>query len=172
MRYIKKFEINERNMSRHNSKVEMSKEHKKSLEDFMIKYLNDKDIISKIKKLKFDDIYKYYFEYENIYDDIISDNKTNYGPGVIYYDTDMFIYNSGMKIYSSYIIRYNMTSIIEKYWKKIKNDFSKILDNKLINYFNKHHDMYEECISLYEDEISDYVKKECQYIIDHKKYNL
>lgn len=171
MKFIRKFE----SYNRKTKKLVMylDEEDEKLLENFLNEYIDNKKVLLKVKKLKFEDISdEYNFSYTDIFDNILNDFKKYYQEGTIYYDTDKFIYNNNIKYRTSFSIRNSMSKIIDNYWLKIRKEFSKILDNKLIKYFNKHHDEYKDSILFYGDNISDYVKKECQYIIDHEKYNL
>lgn len=173
MKFVRKFEEYSRTSTNRNpNQLFLNEKDEKILEEFLIKYIDDKNVLAKAKKMKFKDIAEKYFVYENIFEDMLVNSKIKYELGSIYYDTDRFIYNTGIVYRNSLSVRNSMIKIIEKYWLKIQKEFSKILDDKLIKYFNKHHEDYEDYVSLYEDDISDYVKKECQWIIDHQKYNL
>ena len=174
MKFIRNFEKYERKSnSRNKMQLFLNENDEKILEEFLLKYIDDKNVLVKVKKINFKDIAEqYYFVYENIFDDMLSDFKNNYESGTLYYDTDNFIRNIDIKYNTSLSIRNSMEKIIDKYWLKVKKEFSKILDNKLIKYFNKHHEDYKYYVLMYTDNISDYVKSECQWIIDHEKYNL
>ena len=168
MKFIKKFE--KYRSSTKNKFKYLNADDEEILENFLIKYIHNKNILVEAKEIDFKTINRYSFNYEYIFNDMLVNFKITYVPGSVYYDADKFINSSNITNEDTPSIRNSIEKIIKKYWIKIEPQFSKIIDDTIIKYFNKNTYHYEHYLKF--ENLSDNVKKNCNWIIDSKKYNL
>ena len=140
----------------------IKKEDVDKLELFIKKYVDELNIVDKIKKLKLDDFDKVDFSYYEIFSHIITGDSYNIKN--IYYHIDMFIRDIHMN-YSTPAIRNSIYDITYE----LSNEYKTYFDKRLISLFEKNHKEYK---SVDLDLINKEVKDACQYILDSEKYNI
>lgn len=165
MKYLKLFEGRE--FTRKVKYEYLSKEDENRLEEFVEKFIIDKDKIEKIEELELFDFVEDSFNYLEIWTSILASQF--YESYNIYYAVDEFCRNNDIDG-GTPAIRNSLSKIVNKMYKKfgIKDK----LDNGLIKIFEDQPKKYKTRFELYEDKLNSVVKSACDWMLSFQSYNL
>lgn len=167
MKYISNFESYTRKREFDYEYEYLNKEDSEKLENFLRNYINIKNIIKRIKNLNLDEFDNNEFNYQDIFDDLLSSGEYSSSVENIYRAVDNFISNNNITTKVP-AVRNSLFDIIKKIYNENIDKLKDVFDKRLVKLFDKHRDDYENNREYLNDE----VKKECDWIIDSKKYNL
>jgi len=171
MKYLKSFEDSFSKYSRDNTYKYLNSEETTKIKDVIEKFIESKNLPDMIENLTNDDFQSYLgnFFYKDIYQNLLIGSV--YDEYNIYYVVDLYCKENNIHGVPS--IRNSMQDIINSvYIKKYEKLLTPLFDKKIIELIQENPNIYEELLELYEDELSDVVKKECEHIKVHGKYNL
>ena len=166
MKYLKTFEMDS-SMRRKPAYKFLSTENAEKIEVVIRAFIEEQNITDRISRLKLEDYIAHSFDYKEIFQSFVSGK--GYSFGNIYYVIDTFCDDEGM-IVKKPELRNSMEKLINKIFKELK--IKNLLDKKLIKIFESKPLKYSSRFDIYEEELSDVVKKECKYILDAEKYNM
>lgn len=169
MKYISKF-----NEGRYTRKLKfeyLAPEDSEKIKEFVEKYLEELNILDKVKELSFKDFQNVDFNYKKLFENIIA--PTHYGFENIYYAVDTFCRQQKFN-YSTPALRNSLYDIIDKIYLKFNSTIKlkNKLDERLIQILEEDPAEYQEIFNLYGDDLNGIVKKKCSWMLDYKKYNL
>ena len=173
MKYIKTFEGLIKSNNSKNSKYEyLNKEEEILLYDFIDEHIKNLDILSKVDNLTLKDFEHSSFEYRTFFNDFIGLNDYN-NPDSFYKKVDIFIRNNKINVKSN-VNRNTIFKIEDKMYMKYKSEFTKKMNDKLIELLSNIKDLYKfkRYYDNYSDKFNSIVKGEFSYIFNADKFNL
>jgi hypothetical protein len=162
MKFIKNFE------SRYNRKfVYLNKEDNEKIKNFIINFIDNINVDSNIDDLTYEKFYDVDFNYDDIFEYMLTTNF--YKNGNIYYNLDTYCKMNNIDG-SVPKIRNSAFEIISDIKKKLKLDDK--LDKKLISILEQKPQKYKKRFNLIEDQLTNKVKDACNWMLDYRKYNI
>lgn len=163
MKYLKTFENRTKKYKYLNSK------DTENIKDVIDTFIVNKNLPEIIENITLNDFQDEDFLYKDIFETLLIDkiyNKNN-----IYYVVDTFCRENNINNIPA--IRNSVSNIIDDLYKnKYKKILTPIFDKKLIELLKNNPEEYEEIFEIYEDNLSDVVKSECEWMLKYKNYNL